>query len=235
MSSRGFADPEIAEPERRSYRGVLRDQEIGTGTFTVVPHPDRYDVTVQLRGALSGVETEIETRVQLVRERGLVRAESYETDARVEGEHGRSTAHDEGRLLGVKALSWGGSVAEYPADIMPLIAVPLVLRGLFTKGARVDFPLWLASVVYWPVHAKVEGAAKVETPAGRIDAWKVRFRPDLHGLVGPLDRVVQPIIPPFIGYFAKRTPNELLRFEFPTGPFPWNPRGAIEQVAVASD
>lgn len=231
MSARGFADPEIAEPERWSYRGVLRDQEIGRGTLSVVPHPDRYELSVELTGALSGVETAIETHVVLVRDGGRVRSDRYGTDARVEGEHGRSSAHDEGRLRGVKALNWGGTVAEYPADIVPIIAVPIVLRGLLAKNARIDFPLWLASVVYWPVHARVEGSARVDAPGGRVDAWKVRFRPDLHSVVGPLDRVVQPILPPFVGYFAKRTPNELVRFEFPTGPFPWNPRGAIELVA----
>lgn len=231
MSARGWADPEIAERETRSYRAVLRGEEIGRGTLTVDPFPDRYDVSVELTGALSGVETAIETNVVLARVDGIVRSDRYVTDARVEGEHGRSSAHDEGRLRGVKALNWGGAVAEYPADIVPIIAVPVVFRGLLGRNARIDFPLWLASVVYWPVHARVEGAARVPVPDGTLDTWKVRFRPDVHSLVGPLDRVVQPILPPFVGYFAKRTPNELVRFEFPTGPLPWNPRGAIEPVA----
>lgn len=106
MSARGWADPEIAERETRSYRAVLRGEEIGRGTLTVDPFPDRYDVSVELTGALSGVETAIETNVVLARVDGVVRSDRYVTDARVEGEHGRSSAHDEGRLRGVKALNW---------------------------------------------------------------------------------------------------------------------------------
>ena len=69
-------------------------------------------------------------------------------------------------------------------------------------------------------------------PAGNIDAWKVRVRPSLEEVSAQLDRLVQPLIPPINLHFQADPPHRLLRFEFPTGPFPWNPTGVIEATEL---
>ncbi|MDQ1446852.1 MAG: hypothetical protein QOI20_3316, partial [Acidimicrobiaceae bacterium] len=44
--------------------------------------------------------------------------------------------------------------------------------------------------------------------------------------------VVQLLLPPFVLHFEEGPPHRFLRFSFPTGPFPWNPRGLIEATEL---
>jgi hypothetical protein len=69
-------------------------------------------------------------------------------------------------------------------------------------------------------------------PAGRFDSWRVRARPSFEQISGALDRVAAMVIPPFLLHFQAEASHRFLRFEFPTGPFPWNPRGVIEATEL---
>ena len=44
---------------------------------------------------------------------------------------------------------------------------------------------------------------------------------------------IHAILPPFRIHFDAEPPHRFLRFSFPTGPFPWNPRGLIEAATTS--
>jgi hypothetical protein len=126
-------------------------------------------------------------------------------------------------------LQWGGTLEPYPRDVTPLLGCALALRGLdFERGARRSFSLWLANTVWWEVNLRVEKLEEMELPTGSARAWRVRARPHFGQIAGRLDRIVQLLLPPFTIHFEEQPPHRFLRFSFPTGPFPWNPRGLIE-------
>jgi hypothetical protein len=107
----------------------------------------------------------------------------------------------------------------------------VALRGIeFAKGERRSFAVWLANTLYWQVDLHVEKRERAGVPAGDFDAWRVRVRPSFREVAGALDRVVAAFLPPFVVHFEAAAPHRFLRFSFPTGPFPWNPRGRIEAV-----
>jgi hypothetical protein len=165
-----------------------------------------------------------------LRRRGHLLADRY----RLETTHaGRPVATEEGWFRDVSVLSWGGDVESYPSDLSPLLGCALMLRGLeFERGAERSFALWLANTLHWEVGLKVERRERIEVPAGSFDAWRVRARPNLHMIAGALDRLVAMFLPPFVLHFAADPPHRFLRFAFPTGPFPWNPRGLIEATGL---
>jgi hypothetical protein len=82
------------------------------------------------------------------------------------------------------------------------------------------------------VALKVERRERVALPAGTFDAWRVRARPSFHAIAGALDRIVGLLLPPFVVHFDARPPHRFLRFAFPTGPFPWNPRAVVEATEL---
>jgi hypothetical protein len=85
----------------------------------------------------------------------------------------------------------------------------------------------------WEIDSKVERRERVGVAAGELDAWRVRVRPSFHAVASALDRIVGLLLPPFVVHFAADPPHRFLRFEFPTGPFPWNPRAVIEATELS--
>ena len=93
-------------------------------------------------------------------------------------------------------------------------------------------PIWLANTVFWEISLHVEKHETVTVPAGTFDAWRVRARPSFEQIGTALDRLVGALLPPFVLHFEAQPTHRFLRFEFPTGPFRWNPRGVIEATEL---
>ncbi|MGK8488932.1 hypothetical protein [Nocardia asiatica] len=141
-------------------------------------------------------------------------------------------SREEANFLGTVHLQFGGGIAPFPANVMPLAGGLTLLRGLdFAEGAEECVDLWLAFSVHLPLGAKVEQRTVVEVPAGRITSWQVRLRPRLSGLNTMLEKVLGGFLPPAVAHFDAAPPHRLVRLSFPTGPMPWDPRGLLELVA----
>jgi hypothetical protein len=228
VSSDGrFADPGVEDGERTAYRGVVDGGPEGEGTVVIGAGPDRYEMALEMR---IGGELSYDLSFAVLRRRGALLADHY----RLETRHGDNpVAREEGWFRDVAALGWGGQIERYPSDVAPLLGCALMLRGLdFEKGARRSFSLWLANTVYWEIDSRVEKRERVRVAAGELDAWRVRVRPSFHAIASALDRIVGLLLPPFVVHFAAERPHRFLRFEFPTGPFPWNPRAVIEATEL---
>jgi hypothetical protein len=222
-----FSDPGIPDDEETVYRGVIDGSEVGTGTNRVLHVDDGYrqELSMSVHG-----EATYAAAIEFRRERGTIAAESYRLETRYRDE---PVAVEEGWFRGVKVLQWGGELEAYPRDVAPLLGCAIALRGLdFERGARRSFSLWLANTVWWEVNTRVEKLEEVSLPAGRMRAWRVRVRPHFGQIAGRLDRLVQLLLPPFVLHFEAEPPHRFLRFSFPTGPFPWNPRGLIEATEL---
>ena len=213
--------------------GPLRDpdvpdgEEAGTGTMRVERGDDFYRQLLSMR---IQEEAEYEAEIVFRRRRGVVLADSYRSET---SHDGRPVAVEEGRFRDVKGLQWGGEIEPYPADVSPLLGCALSLRGLdFERGARRQFALWLANTVHWPIETRVERVETIELPLGSRRAWRVRVWPSFERVAGPLDRLVAMILPPFVLHFDAEPSHRFLRFEFPTGPFRWNPHGVIEATEL---
>jgi hypothetical protein len=186
---------------------------------------DRYSMEL---GMLVHGEMAYTLEFEALRRRGLL-ADRYRLTTR---HADRAVAVEEGWFREVSVLGWGGEVERYPSDVAPLLGCALMLRGLeFERGADRSFALWLANTVHWEIYVRVERRERVTVPAGTIDAWRVRARPSFHMVGRALDRLVGALLPPFVLHFDAEPPHRFLRFAFPTGPFPWNPRGLIEATA----
>ena len=222
-----FGDPGITAAERATYRGLIGDDEIGGGTLFTEP-------------IAGGVEQRIEMLVAgharyVMRSRFAIRngqllcedyaLETFSGDTRI--------AREEGAFRDVQTLQWGGELKPYPRSTTPLLACATAIRGIdFEKGRKRSFAVWLANTLFWQVDLVVERRERVTVPAGEFDAWRVRVRPSFHELGRALDRIVATILPPFVIHMEGTSPHRFLRFSFPTGPFPWNPRGRIEALAL---
>jgi hypothetical protein len=225
-----FLDPGVEDGESARYRGSIDGVEEGVGTLVIrapSDEPPRYvaEIDMEIGGELSYA-----MRFTALRRRGALVADHYELDTR----HGeRPVAREEGWFRDVSALGWGGEIERYPSDVAPLLGCALMLRGLeFERGARRSFAVWLYNTVYWEIDVRVEKREQVRVPAGSFDAWRVRVRPSFDAVSGALDRVVALLLPPFVLHFSAEPSHRFLRFEFPTGPFPWNPRGVIEALSL---
>lgn len=222
-----FRDPGIPDGERTHYRGTIAGEPAGEGHLEVQAEDSGYGQRVVARLA-EGYEIELDLR--WIRRNGTLLADSYALDTR-DGE--QTVAREEGRFRDVRALGWGGTLASYPRNLTPLLGAALALRGLLWEpGERHVFALWLANTLWWEVEAHVERRERVTLPAGDHDAWRVRVQPRFGGIAGALDKLVGALLPPFTLHFAVAPPHRFLRFSFPTGPFPWNPRGRIEATAL---
>lgn len=222
-----FGDPGIPDGEVTAYRGVIGHDEVGTGTNRISHGGGGYrqELSMTIRDDATYAAT-----IGFRRERDTVAADAYRLETSYRGE---PVAVEEGSFRGVKVLQWGGELEPYPRDVSPLLGCALALRGLeFERGARRSFSLWLANTVWWEIDVRVEKAEDVRIPAGEMRAWRVRVRPHFGHIAGRLDRIVQLILPPFVLHFEHDAPHRFLRFTFPTGPFPWNPRGLIEATEL---
>jgi hypothetical protein len=222
-----FSDPGIPDGEETVYRGTIDGVEVGSGTNRVAQTDGGYRQTLSM--TIRG-EATYAAEIEFRRSRGTLAAEFYRLDTRYRDE---PVAVEEGRFRGVKVLQWGGTLEAYPRDVAPLLGCAVALRGLsFERGGRRSFSLWLANTVWWEVNTRVEKLEEVSLPAGSMRAWRVRVRPHFGQIAGRLDRIVQLLLPPFVLHFEEQPPHRFLRFSFPTGPFPWNPRGLIEATEL---
>lgn len=78
----------------------------------------------------------------------------------------------------------------------------------------------------------MEKRETARVPAGDLEAWRVRVRPSFAQISGVLDKVVGGLLPPFVLHFEAAPPHRMVRFSFPTGPMPWNPKGLIEATEL---
>ena len=223
-----FSDPAIPDGERTSYRGTIAGESVGSGELRVEASEDAYVARLETR-ILDGFNQTIE--MTFSRARGMVRAESYRAESR-DGE--RPVSVEEGWFREVRGLHWGGELQPYPSNVTPLLGCALALRGLeFVKGERHHLALWLANSVWWEIALHVHRRERIDVPAGSFDAWRVTAHPQFEPIGAALNRVVQAVLPPFRLHFDAEPPHRLLRFSFPTGPFPWNPRGLIEAATIS--
>ena len=222
-----FTDPQIPDGERTAYRGVISGDEVGTGSLTIEASDDAYVARLAAR-ILGDFNQDVEIR--FARGRGILRAESYRAENR-DGD--RMVSVEEGWFRDVRGLHWGGELQPYPSNVTPLLGCALALRGLdFVKGERHHLALWLANSVWWEIALHVDRRERIEVPAGAFDAWRVTAHIQFEGIGTALNRIVQAILPPFRLHFDAEPPHRFLRFSFPTGPFPWNPRGLIEAAEI---
>jgi hypothetical protein len=224
-----FRDPGIPDGETAVYRGTLRGKPAGEGTLVVEARDDAYVQRISMQ-LLDELAYELEMR--FARRNGTILAEHYTLRSE---HHGRPLAVEQGWFRDVKALHWGGELTAYPHDVAPLLGCAVALRGMeLRRGERRTFPVWLGHTVFWDVELRVERREHVEVPAGRIEAWRVRARPSFEQLNGALDKLIGMILPPFVLHLEAAPSQRLLRFEFPTGPFRWNPTGLIEAVSLSA-
>jgi hypothetical protein len=218
-----FADPGITALERAVYRGSIGDEVSGEGTLEIEPVEDGLEqrIAMEVLGhARYAMRAGFELRGGAVLARDY-RLETFSGETRI--------ACEEGAFRDVQTLQWGGTIESYPRSVTPLLGCATALRGLeFAKGEKRTFAVWLANTAYWPVDLHIEKRERVTVPAGGFDAWRIRVRPSFREVSGALDRVVGAFLPPFVIHFEADPPHRFLRFSFPTGPFPWNPRGRIE-------
>jgi hypothetical protein len=226
-----FRDPEIPHGERTAYRGLIRGREAGTGEVLVehVENGSRDLYRQSLVARLGGGGPEYRLEMTFRRRSGSMHAEDYRLDTFDGG--AESVATERGRFRGVKTVQWGGELEPYPRDLAPALGCAVALRGLeFEPGAERTFSLWLANTLYWTVEARVEKLETVELPIGRVQAWRVRLRPSFEEVDRALGNLVDMVLPPLVVHFDAEPPHRFLRFEFPTGPFKWNPPGLIEAI-----
>jgi hypothetical protein len=226
-----FRDPGIPDGERMTYALTMAGTQAMDVT-TAVEHLDdgepRYRQTMSIASP-AGPRYEME--LDLLRARGELRPLRY----RLETFFGEApVAVEQAWFRDVQVLHFGGHIAPYPRSTMPLLGCAVGLRGIdFARGAGGSLALYLANTVYWELAYKVERAEPAKVPAGHIDAWRIRVRPSFEAINRQLDRVVGLVLPAFVAHFERAEPHRLLRFDFPTGPFPWNARATVEATALA--
>lgn len=224
-----FSDPNVDDRETANYRVTLAKRHTGEGSFRVEAADDRYTHIVDAE-LLPGAGLYCESAIR--REGGSLRAESCALEP---GSDGEMITRDEGRFRATQGITIGNDHLEYPTNIVPLIATPLMLRHDLFLGRERIFPMWFLHLGFWDIHAKVETAEEVVVSAGLIRAYRVRLRPYLGNLpralgrlARELDRLAWRLLPPFTLHFAVEPPHHMVRFEFPIGPLRWGDDGGVE-------
>lgn len=221
-----FGDPGVTAPEQAVYRGSIGDDVAGEGTLFIEPTDGGVEQRIEM---LVAGHARYAMRAGFTLRNGQLLCEEYSLET-FSGE--KRIAREEGAFRDVQTLQWGGELRPYPHSVTPLLACATAIRGIeLGKGERRSFAVWLANTAYWQVDLHVERRERVTVPAGAFDAWRIRARPSFREIAGALDRVVQAVLPPFVIHLDAAPPHRFLRFSFPTGPFPWNPRGRIEAVS----
>jgi hypothetical protein len=223
-----FRDPQIPDGELTRYRATVGKADEQYEVVSRIEQDGEKQYRNRLDAQLGPLKLEVEQ--VFARQDGLLACESYVSEAIHDGQ---LVSREEGYFQGTSHLQFGGQVKPFPVDVMPLLACLVGLRGLdFARGTKREVDLWLAFSVYWPLEAKVEKRENVRVPAGDIDAWRVRVRPSFAQISGLLDKVIGGLLPPFVLHFEAAAPHRMLRFHFPTGPLPWNPKGLIEATEL---
>lgn len=222
-----FRDPAIADGEKSIYS--LRVD--GDSTVRQVSILVEHDGDAYLSSFDAGSDDSFRMRVEqrIRRQDGALIAESYRSEARYEG---WLVSREEGYFIGTRHVQFGGRIDPFPQGVMPLIGGLTLMRGIdFRRGHKSKHDLWLAFSLHWPLEVKVEKRTTVDVAAGSFDAWQVRIRPGFAHINGLLDKVIAGFLPPFTAHFEASGAHRMLRFSFPTGPMPWNPRGVLELAA----
>lgn len=218
-----FKDPGIADGETSVYAATIGDDPTQHEVTAVVTDDgEQYRAVIEARMPID-FKMKVEQRFR--RANGTLTADSYVS----ESWHGdKLVSREEGHFIETAHLQFGGKVEPFPSRMTPLLGAMTVFRGLdFAKGAKAKVDVWLAFSIFWPIEAKVEKRTEVEVPAGRFDAWQVKVRPSFAHINGLLDKVIGGILPPFVLHFDAGGSHRMLRFSFPTGPMPWNPKAVI--------
>jgi Protein of unknown function (DUF3108) len=222
-----FKDRGIPDGERTVFKGTIDGKQSGIGVLTIAASDDAY--AARIEGTILD-DLDLVVEMDFSRARGMVRAEHYRLESRNDG---KPVSVEEGWFRDVRGLHWGGELQPYPSNVTPLLGAALAARGLdFVKGERHTFAVWLANSVWWEVSLHVDKRERIELPFGELDAWRVTAAAQFEGIGTALNRIVQAILPPFRVHFAADPPHRFVRFSFPTGPFPWNPRGLIEATEL---
>lgn len=220
-----FRDPGIPDGECSVYTLAIGDAPAMRVTNAIEHRNDgepRYRQRMQITGD-AGPRYEME--LDLLRSRGQLRAERYQLET-FDGDI--AVALERGWFRDVQVIHFGGRVAPYPRSTMPLLGCSVGLRGIdFERGAHGSLALYLANTVYWELAYRVERAETARVPAGERPAWRVRVRPSFEQINRQLDRLVGLVLPAFVVHFDREPPHRMLRFDFPTGPFPWNDRATV--------
>lgn len=220
-----FRDPGIADGELSRYVVTVGDDPAEYQVTALVEHQGetgyRTDLTVEM-------PDEFSMRVAQVFDRtgGRLSTVSYSAESKL----GQTVvSREEGNFVGTSHLQFGGKVEPFPSPLTSLLGGATTFRGLdFTKGAKATISLWLAYSIHWPVEIKVEKRTTIDIPAGRFDAWQVKAKPSFAHINGLLDKVIHGILPAFTLHFEAAAPHRMLRFSFPTGPLPWDPKGLVQ-------
>lgn len=227
----GLRDPEIPDGESIEYEGLIGDERVGEGRHLVeavdvdgIPHY-RHSIEISVKErANSSVAT------MFSRRRGKLLAESYRAEAR-DGE--KLVAVEEAYFRDVKVLQFGGELEPYPRDLTPLLGCAVAMRGVdLSPDAKDSVTVWLANTAHWEVTTKVEESEEITVPAGTFKALRLRVFPDLQPVARNLHTLVEHLMPPVHLHLDAEPPHRVVRFSFPTGPFPWNPRGVIQATAI---
>jgi hypothetical protein len=222
-----FLDPSISDGEKSVYTLRVDGVEGGTEVTSLIEHED--DTYVSSITASNGTEFAFLVEQCFRRNSATMAAHSYKAETRSDG---AVVSREEGYFSHTKHIQFGGNVAAFPREVMPLIGGLTLLRGLdFRKGSKRTVEVWLAFSICWPLEVKVEKQTRVDVPAGSFDVWQVRVRPSFSQISGLLDKVVAGFLPPFIAHFETTNGHRMVRFSFPSGPMPWNPRGVLELSA----
>lgn len=220
--SKQFRDPEIPDGEKTTYDVSISRRHVGT-VNSLVEHVDDSAYQHVLEADLSELQMRVEQ--EFLRKGGAISAATYSAESRADG---RVVSAEQADFRDTRHLQFGGKVKAFPAGLSPLLGCMVALRGLeFRRGSQSTVNLWLAFSIFWPVQIKVERRESVSVPAGTFDAWMVKVRPSFAEISGVLDKVIGGLLPAFVLHFAADAPHEMLRFEFPTGPFRWNPKGLV--------
>ncbi len=221
-------DPELDAPERTSYRGLVDGEEVGTGTLTLRPDGDDHLVQEIEGEAFGRLRGRVEVRFR--RRGGTLIAESQTAEVT---DRDRPVFSDDARFRDVQVPQLGGELGAYPRSMVPAPALALALRTLeLGEKARFVPQVWLTAIVHWPLDLRVEKREKVEVPAGKVEAWRVRLRPSLVDVAQALDELSATVVPPVHAHVDVRT-GRLVRLAFPTGPGRTDPPGLIEATDIS--
>ncbi|MCQ4127658.1 hypothetical protein NOU13_24465 [Rhodococcus erythropolis] len=223
-------DPGIADGESTTYRvDIGRRQGASWIAHTISATDDEY-VTTTHADFGNDVATTIEQRFR--RAHAGIRAEHYLATTT----NGSTiVSREEAHFIDTRHLQFGGRVAPFADQLVPLLGGLTLFRGLdFRKGHTRTIELWLGFSISWPVELRVVKKESVEVNGSTAEVWTMRLRPSFSRINSLLDKIVARILPEFLLQFDAARPHRLLTMSFPTGPFPWNPRGRLEMADIAT-
>ncbi|MFB8282081.1 hypothetical protein [Nocardia colli] len=220
-----FRDPGIEHGELSHYVATVGDDPAQYRASSLVEHDGDTRYRTNLKVSLPD-DFQMEVVQVFDRSGGTLSTLSYVAESKL-GD--TLVSREEGNFAGTAHLQFGGKVEPFPSPLTSLLGGATTFRGLeFSKGAKATINLWLAYSIHWPVEVKVEKRTTVDVPAGRFDAWQVKAKPSFAHINGLLDKVIHGILPAFTLHFDAAAPHRLIRFSFPTGPLPWDPKGLVQ-------